>query len=82
MPAPDSPATSDAPSPVSSVGAATGETGDVCEYSVSGNPARPVMPPPSTDVSTSGTISYVLEMTNGKVTITLDRTKAPCTVNS
>ncbi len=45
-------------------------------------PARPVMPPPSTDVPTSGTISYVLEMTNGKVTIALDRTKAPCTVNS
>jgi peptidyl-prolyl cis-trans isomerase B (cyclophilin B) len=81
-PAPDSPATSVAPSPVSSVSVATGETGDVCEYSVSGNPARPVMPPPSTDVPTSGTISYVLEMTNGKVTITLDRTKAPCTVNS
>jgi peptidyl-prolyl cis-trans isomerase B (cyclophilin B) len=81
-PPPDSPANSVVPSPVSSVSAVAGETGDVCEYSVSGNPARPVMPPPSTDVPTSGTISYVLEMTNGKVTITLDRTKAPCTVNS
>ena len=81
-PPPNSPATSVAPPPVPSVSAAAGETGDVCEYSVSGNPARPVTPPPSTDVPTSGTISYVLEMTNGKVTITLDRTKAPCTVNS
>jgi peptidyl-prolyl cis-trans isomerase B (cyclophilin B) len=33
-------------------------------------------------VPTSGTISYLLAMTNGEVTITLDRTKAPCTVNS
>jgi peptidyl-prolyl cis-trans isomerase B (cyclophilin B) len=40
------------------------------------------MPPSSTDVPTSGTLSYVLAMTNGKVTISLDRTKAPCTVNS
>jgi peptidyl-prolyl cis-trans isomerase B (cyclophilin B) len=81
-PPPDSPANSVVPSAVSSVSAVAGETGDVCEYSVSGNPARPVMPPPNTDVPTSGTINYVLEMTNGKVTITLDRTKAPCTVNS
>jgi peptidyl-prolyl cis-trans isomerase B (cyclophilin B) len=81
-PPPDSPASSVLPSPVSSVSAVAGETGDVCEYSASGNPARPVVPPPSTDVPTSGMISYVLEMTNGKVTITLDRTKAPCTVNS
>ena len=76
------PSSAAAPSAVPSVSGATGETGDVCEYSVSGDPARPVMPPPSTDVPTSGTISYVLAMTNGKVTITLDRTKAPCTVNS
>ena len=81
-PPPDSPASSVAPSPVPSVSTVAGEPGDVCEYSVSGKPARPVTPPPNTDVPTSGTISYVLEMTNGKVTITLDRTKAPCTVNS
>src|SRR4029453_12081084 len=81
-PLPDSRASSAVPSPISGASAVAGETGDVCEYSMSGNPARPVMPPPSTDVPTSGTISYVLEMTNGKVTITLDRTKAPCTVNS
>jgi peptidyl-prolyl cis-trans isomerase B (cyclophilin B) len=81
-PLPDSRASSVVPSPISSASAVVGETGDVCEYSVSDNPARPVTPPPSTDVPTSGMISYVLEMTNGKVTITLDRTKAPCTVNS
>ena len=81
-PAPDAPASSLAPSPVPSASGIGGEAGDVCEYSVSGDAARPVTPPPTTGVSTSGTISYVLAMTNGKVTITLDRTKAPCTVNS
>jgi peptidyl-prolyl cis-trans isomerase B (cyclophilin B) len=81
-PPPDSSASPLVPSPISTVSAVAGETGDVCEYSVSGKPARPVIPPPNTDVPTSGTISYVLEMTNGKVTVTLDRTKAPCTINS
>ena len=81
-PAPPDPPATVPPSPVPSASVVAGETGDVCEYSVSGDAARPVMPPPSTDVPTSGTISYVLAMTNGKVTITLDRAKAPCTVNS
>jgi peptidyl-prolyl cis-trans isomerase B (cyclophilin B) len=58
------------------------DQGDICEYSLSGDAARPVTPPPTNGVPTSGTISYVLTMTNGKVAITLDRTKAPCTVNS
>ena len=31
---------------------------------------------------TTGTVKYVLAMTTGKVTITMDRAKAPCTVNS
>jgi peptidyl-prolyl cis-trans isomerase B (cyclophilin B) len=81
-PPPDPPASSVAPSPVASVSSVGGNTGDICEYSLSGDAARPVTPPPTTGVPTSGTISYVLAMTNGKVTITLDRTKAPCTVNS
>ena len=54
----------------------------ICEYSASGVAARPVVPPPTTGVPTSGKISYVLEMTNGDVKITLDWAKAPCTVNS
>jgi peptidyl-prolyl cis-trans isomerase B (cyclophilin B) len=49
---------------------------------MSGKPARSVAPPPTTGVPTSGTVSYLLEMTNGDVKITLDRAKAPCTVNS
>jgi peptidyl-prolyl cis-trans isomerase B (cyclophilin B) len=58
------------------------DEGDICEYSISGQPARRVAPPPNTGVPTSGTISYLLSMTNGNVKITLDRVKAPCTVNS
>ena len=54
----------------------------ICEYPLSGDVARPVGPPPTTGVATSGTVSYVLRMTNGEVKITLDRANAPCTVNS
>ena len=55
---------------------------DVCEYAATGEAARPVNPPPTSAVPTTGSTKYVLDMTEGKVTITLDRTKAPCTVNS
>jgi peptidyl-prolyl cis-trans isomerase B (cyclophilin B) len=56
--------------------------GGICEYSPSGDAVRPVAPPPTTGVATSGTVSYVLRMTDGDVKITLDRANAPCTVNS
>ena len=59
-------------------GAAVG----ACEYVPTGEAAKPVNPPPTTGVSTSGSVRYVLQMTEGKVTITMDRAKAPCTVNS
>lgn len=48
----------------------------------SGSAARPVELPKGTGVSTSGTVSYVLAMTEGPVTITLDRVRAPCTVHA
>jgi peptidyl-prolyl cis-trans isomerase B (cyclophilin B) len=54
----------------------------VCEYVPTGEAARPVNPPPTAGVPTSGSVSYVLRMTEGDVTITMDRAKAPCTVNS
>ncbi|HEX3206368.1 MAG TPA: peptidylprolyl isomerase [Propionibacteriaceae bacterium] len=79
---PDPWASSVAASPMPSASSIGGNAGDICEYSASGDAARPVTPPPTTGVPTSGTMSYVLAMTNGKVTITLDRAKAPCTVNS
>jgi peptidyl-prolyl cis-trans isomerase B (cyclophilin B) len=81
-PASDPPASSLARSPEPSASRIGGDPGDICEYSLSGDAARPVTRPPTNGVPTSGTISYVLAMTNGKVTITLDRTNAPCTVNS
>jgi cyclophilin family peptidyl-prolyl cis-trans isomerase len=53
-----------------------------CEYAEAGEAAKPVDLPPTGGVATSGTIRYVLEMTEGPVTITLDQGTAPCTVNS
>jgi cyclophilin family peptidyl-prolyl cis-trans isomerase len=53
-----------------------------CEYALAGEAAKPVAPPPTSGVATSGTVRYVLEMTEGPVTLTLDQGKAPCTVNS
>jgi peptidyl-prolyl cis-trans isomerase B (cyclophilin B) len=53
-----------------------------CEYAASGEAAKPVQLPPTTGVPTSGSVRYVLEMTEGEVTITMDWAKAPCTVNS
>jgi peptidyl-prolyl cis-trans isomerase B (cyclophilin B) len=55
---------------------------DVCSYEQTGDPARPVQPPPTAGVATTGTVKYVLKMNEGDVTITMDRAKAPCTVNS
>ncbi|HEY5821789.1 MAG TPA: peptidylprolyl isomerase [Propionibacteriaceae bacterium] len=63
-------------------GAASAGSGGTCEYTPTGEAARPVSLPPTSGVPTSGTVAYVLKMTNGDVTITLDRAKAPCTVNS
>lgn len=68
------------PSPAGSASTPTGA--DSCEYVVSGEPAKPVNLPPATGIDSSGTVTYVLKMTNGDVRLTLDRAKAPCTVNS
>jgi len=57
-------------------------TAGACEYVPTGEAAKPVNLPPTTGVPTSGSVRYVLQMTEGDVTITMDRTKAPCTVNS
>ncbi len=53
-----------------------------CSYPVGGDPARPVDPPPTTDISNAGTSTATLSLTAGDVEITLDREGAPCTVNS
>lgn len=59
-----------------------GPSDGACEYTTTGTPARPVQPPAPSDVSSSGTVSYVMHLTEGDVTLRLDRAKAPCTVHS
>ena len=39
-------------------------------------------PPPTTHVPDSGKVTYALTLSSGVVKITMDRRKAPCTVNS
>ena len=53
-----------------------------CEYVATGEAAKPVNLPPTSNVPTAGSVRYVLRMTEGDVTVTMDRAKAPCTVNS
>lgn len=53
-----------------------------CTYPSDGEPARAVDPPPTTDVQNSGNTSATLHMSAGDVTIEMDRSHAPCTVNS
>jgi peptidyl-prolyl cis-trans isomerase B (cyclophilin B) len=53
-----------------------------CVYTVSGQAARPVDPPPTENVPASGLTTVTLTMNEGPVTITLDRARTPCTVNS
>ncbi|MFT4165111.1 MAG: peptidylprolyl isomerase [Microlunatus sp.] len=53
-----------------------------CEYEPTGTAAKSARPPSPTGVTTSGTVSYDLEMTEGVVRITLDPARAPCTVHS
>lgn len=56
--------------------------GGGCEYVPAGQAARPVEPPPTGEVPPSGISTFVLKTTEGNVSIRMDRSKAPCTVNS
>ena len=62
--------------------AAPGEASVTCEYQPGGTAVRPVTPPEGKNVSASGTVTATLTMNDQPVTLTLDRSKAPCTVNS
>lgn len=53
-----------------------------CEYPSDGEPAKPVDPPKTTDVPNKGEAKVTISMTAGDVELTLDRSKAPCAVNS
>ena len=78
------PASSLASAGSSSAGASSGAPagGGSCEYTASGTAAKPVDPPPTSGVPDSGKLTYALTMSSGVVKITMDRSKAPCTVNS
>lgn len=53
-----------------------------CAYPPDGDPARAVDPPETANVPASGTVTATVSLTAGDVVMTLDRAKAPCTVNS
>lgn len=54
-----------------------------CRYPDSGRPpAKPVQPPPAGQTPTEGTIGVILETSTGAIPLTLDRSLAPCAVNS
>ena len=66
----------------SNAGPVEAATGVTCEYPSDGDPARAVDPPEGGDVPDQGTVGVTLHLTAGDVDLTLDRAKAPCTVNS
>ena len=53
-----------------------------CNYPAAGQAAKPVNPPPGADITTAGTVTLTLQTTAGAIPLTLDRSLAPCTVNS
>ena len=89
-PASSAPAASSA-APSSAGASASAPAGDPagCAYPAEGEAAKPVQPPPTGDVETSGTVEYTLQFNGdergqagGDVTITMDRSATPCTVSS
>ncbi len=79
-PSPD--VSSAAPSSSTSTSASPATDGGTCEYVASGDAAKPVNPPPTTGVPTSGMVTFSIKMTEGPLTVRMDRSLAPCTVNS
>jgi peptidyl-prolyl cis-trans isomerase B (cyclophilin B) len=70
---------SDAPAPAAAAAAA----GTVsCQYPSDGNAAKPNQAPQAGGVSNQGTANVALTTSAGAIGLTLDRAKAPCTVNS
>ena len=53
-----------------------------CSYERNGQAARPVSLPETTGVAQTGTATFVLTTNEGPITITMDRAKTPCTINS
>jgi peptidyl-prolyl cis-trans isomerase B (cyclophilin B) len=53
-----------------------------CTYTTSTTPARAVDPPNRSNVPATGKVAAVILTNEGPITITMDRTKTPCTINS
>lgn len=53
-----------------------------CDYPAGSEPAAKPVQPPGGDVSSQGTVAVTLQTSAGAVPLTLDRTLAPCAVNS
>jgi peptidyl-prolyl cis-trans isomerase B (cyclophilin B) len=75
------PTTSTSPSSTASGSAATAAFGD-CTFTKSGTAAKKVKAPADGKVSTKGTVTVDVATNRGSLTFSLDRSKAPCTVDS
>ena len=53
-----------------------------CDYPAGGSAAKPVKAPSGTNISTQGTVNVTLQTNVGDIPLTLDRSLAPCAVNS
>lgn len=53
-----------------------------CTYTTSTAPAKPVDPPNGANVPATGKVAAVITTNEGAITITMDRAKTPCTINS
>jgi len=76
-----SPVAAESPAP-SSPGQAPAAGTVSCEYPAGGPAAREVQPPNGADVPATGTAEATMTLNGQPVAITLDRSAAPCTVNS
>ena len=74
-------ATEPATSAGSSASSSAAAGGTACDYTVTGQPAKKVTPPPST-TDLTGTVKATIETSAGTLDAALDATKAPCTVAS
>lgn len=75
------PSVSNAAQPMASGSAAAAGT-TACAYVADGAASRAVNPPPTTNVSATGSTAYTIQLDGRPVRITLKTASAPCTVNS
>lgn len=79
---PASPASTSASAATSAAPASPAAAGLSCTYRPTGDAAKKVTAPAAADVAGTGTLPYVVKLNDQQVPVTLDRAKAPCTVNS